>query len=75
MTAEPREVDAVVKRAWQVIYNGMSGCIIAAVEKFLEKYNNMIAKFPETEVMPIDADMVYASLSKTKESAAARVVT
>ena len=35
MTAEPREVDAVVKRAWQVIYKGMSGCFIAAVEQFL----------------------------------------
>ena len=71
MTAEPREVDAVVKRAWQVIYNGMSGCITAAVEQILEKYNNMIAKFPEADLLPVDADMVFESFNKTKDSAAA----
>ena len=38
MTSSPAEVDAVVKRAWQAIYNGMEGCIDKAVDKYLNDY-------------------------------------
>ena len=49
----------------------MSGCTDTAVDEHLEKYNRCIAKFPEAELQPIDADMVFDSFSETKESAAA----
>ena len=44
ITTDPQEVDAVVKRAWQLIYNGVNGCIKTAVDKFLSTYNDCIGK-------------------------------
>ena len=39
MTANPQQVDAIVKRAWTKIHDGMAGPINEAVDRFLEKYN------------------------------------
>ena len=71
ITTDPQEVDAVVNRAWQLIYNGMSGCIKIAVDKFLATYNDCIGRFPEAEYIPVDASMAYDSFTRTKESASA----
>ena len=71
MTADPREVDAVVKRAWKAIYDGMQGCITPAVAKFLSKYNDFIARHSEMVVQPLDALATYESFQRIKESAAA----
>ena len=47
MTSNPGEVDAIVKGAWQAVYEGVGGCISTAVDKFLETYSNFIIKLPE----------------------------
>ena len=47
MTSDPAEIDAVVKRAWQAIYNGMEGCINGAVDKYLTLYCDYVVKLPE----------------------------
>jgi hypothetical protein len=52
ITTNPQEVDAVVKRAWQKIHNGMEGNIEKAVATFLSKYNEHIAKSPPFELPP-----------------------
>ena len=71
MTSDPAEIDAVVKRAWQTVYDGMGGCITTAVETYLEIYNKYILKMPEAELKPLDAQTVYDSFRRVKESAAA----
>ena len=53
------------------IYDGIGGCIAQAVDHFLNMYCTYIAKFPQMEIKPIDAQMVYGSFSRTKESAGA----
>ena len=35
ITSNPRDIDAVVKRAWQAIHDGANGCIETAVEAFV----------------------------------------
>ena len=57
--ANPSDVDAVVKRAWRKIYDGIGGCIEEAVENSLNKYCTYVAKFPQTEIKTIDAHMVF----------------
>ena len=71
MTSDLAEVDAVVKRAWQKVYNGMEGCINTAVDKYLHLYRCHVVKMPEAELKAIDAQMVYASFRTIKESAGA----
>ena len=71
MTSEPAEVDAVVKRAWQAIYQGMEGCIDEAVKKYLSIYCKYVVKMPEAELTEMDAQMVFDSFKATKESAGA----
>ena len=71
MTSDPAQVDAVVKRAWQEVYNGMKGCIDEAVDTFLEKYKDYVLKLPSFEMEKMEANMVYESFQRTKESAAA----
>ena len=51
ITTNPQEVDAVVKREWQKVYNGMAGNIEKAVAVFLSKYNKHIVKKPEFELL------------------------
>ena len=71
ITSDPKEVDAIVKRAWQNIFEGIGGCLTSAIDYFLDKYINIILKMPEADYKEIDADMVYNSFTKTKDSAGA----
>ena len=71
MASDPAEIDAVVKRAWQAVYDGMGGCITKAVESYFEIYSKYILKLPEAELQPLDGQTVYDSFRRTKESAAA----
>ena len=71
ITTNPREVDAIVKRAWKKIYDGVGGCIQEGVDVFLEKYCNFIYKSTPTPLQPMDAQMVYESFGRTKASAGA----
>ena len=50
MYIHPAQVDAVVKRAWQEVYNGMKGCIDEAVDTFLEKYKDYVLKLPSFDM-------------------------
>ena len=38
MTSNPKDVDAVVKRAWKAVYSGMSGCMETGIQWFLVAY-------------------------------------
>ena len=71
MTSNPADVDAIVKRAWQAIHNGMEGCLKTAVDRFLDKYNQYFVREMPFQVDDITAEMVQASFRKTKESAGA----
>ena len=71
MTSDPAEIDAVVKRAWKAVYDGMQGCIVKAVEIYLETYSKYIFRMREVEIQPLDGPTVYESFCKIKESAAA----
>ena len=44
MTCDPAEIDAVVKRAWQVIYDGMAGCMQTGANLFFDTYRHVILK-------------------------------
>ena len=40
----PQEVDAIFKRAWEAIYDGMTGCMEKAIDTFFDHYANDILK-------------------------------
>ena len=71
MTSNPADVDAIVKRAWQAIHNGMEGCLNTAVDRFLDKYGEYFVRNKPFIVDDINAEMVQASFRRTKESAGA----
>ena len=71
MTSDPAEIDAVVKRAWKAVYDGMQGCILKAVENYLEIYSKYILRMPEAKIDLLDGHMVFDSFRQIKESAAA----
>ena len=71
MTSNPEDVDAIVKRAWQKIHEGAGGCITSAVDKFFNKYCEVINKKKPFEVESISVNMGQASFSRTAESAGA----
>jgi len=71
ITSDPAEIDAVVKRAWKAVYDGMQGCILKAVEIYLDTYGKFIFRMREVEIQPLDGPTVYESFCKIKESAAA----
>lgn len=50
ITTNPADVDAIDKRAWKRIYDGIGGCIEDAVVNFLNKYCTYIAKLPQAEL-------------------------
>ena len=49
----------------------MQGCIVKAVEIYLETYSRYIFRLREVGIQPLDGAMVYESFHKIKESAAA----
>ena len=71
LTSNPRDIDAVVKRAWQAIHNGMKGCIETAVEAFLCKYLRYICVVPRKKLPRLTGKRVYESFKNIKESAGA----
>ena len=72
ITTNPEEVDAIVKRAWKEIYDGMAGCMDTAIDLFFDKFKKEILKHKEYVVQAIDDQMVFDSFSKTVESAGSR---
>ncbi len=38
LTSNPTDIDAVVRRAWDAVYQGIGGCIERAVVMFLDKH-------------------------------------
>ena len=67
MTSDPAEIDAVVKRAWKAVYDGMQGCTVNATEKYLTIYCKYIVRLPEVKIGPIDGSRVFESFGNTKE--------
>lgn len=67
MTSNPADVDATVKREWQKIHKGTGGCIINAVDHFLDTYCEDIFKRKPFEVAEITGEMVQASFSRTAD--------
>lgn len=57
--ADPQEVDAIVKRAWKVIYDGMVGCMQTVVDLFFDTYRHVILKQRTYEVETISGEMVF----------------
>lgn len=71
MTSDPAEIDAVVKRAWKIVYDGMQGSILKAIGDYLEIYSKYILRLPEAKIDLLDGPKVFDSFRQTKESAAA----
>ena len=65
------DVDDIVRRAWQAIHKGAGGCIVVAVDHFMDLYCSNIYKRKPFEVGDITAEMTQESFSRTKESAGA----
>ena len=69
ITSKPKEIDAIVKRAWKTIHDGMSGCMETAVEEYLNKYRRYIHKAAPAKVKKLTGKRVQEALRKTTESA------
>ena len=69
ITSKPKEIDAIAKRAWKTIHDGMSGCIESAVEEYLNKYRRYIHKAAPAQVKKLTGKRVQEALKKTTESA------
>ena len=65
MTANPAQIDAVVRRAWKTIYDGAFGATEGAVDVFLNKFAKYFLKASPFEVDPLTGDRVFESFSKT----------
>ena len=66
LTSNPSDIDAVVRRAWNTVYNGIGGCIGTAVDLFLNKYAKYIMKVAPCDIPDITGDRVYAAFAATK---------
>ena len=64
-------MDAIVKRAWKVIYDGMAGCMQTVVDLFSDTYRHVILKHKTYEVEKISGEMLFLPFSRTAESAGA----
>ena len=71
LTSNPQDIDAVVKRAWQSIHEGIGGNVKDAIGTFLNTYNRYIAKPKHFQVRELTGQRVLESFSRTKESAGA----
>ena len=71
LTSNPKDIDAVVKRAWQAIHNGMAGCIETAVETFLCNYLKYISIAPATQLPRLTGRRVQEAFRKIPDSARA----
>ena len=71
ITANPQEVDNVIRRAWTKIHDGMQGSIEEAVDRFLDTYHRYIFKGIQHEVQNITAQRVQESFQRTADSAGA----
>ena len=71
ITTNPKEVDAIVKRAWKLIYDGVGQNIAKAIDNFFEKFASSMYHGPEYLLSDLDADTVYNSFRTTAKSAGA----
>ena len=73
-TTNPQHIDAIVKRAWKRIYDGIAGNMEAGIATFFSQTSRFITHMiymPEFKVPDIDGPMVYDSFRKISESAGA----
>ena len=71
ITNNPADIDAIVKRAWKAVYDGVEGCIQIAVDVFLEKFSKYTLKANPFQAPAITGERVFESFAKTAESAGA----
>ena len=69
IASNPKEVDAIVKRAWSAIHQGMQGCIDTAVDTYLNNYTRYIYRAAPFQVKDITAERVQMAFKKIGESA------
>lgn len=50
VTHDPKQIDAVVKRAWRAVHHGNVQDVEQTVESFLDKYNRYVHKGEQQEV-------------------------
>ena len=71
ITTNPQEVDAIVKRAWKVIYDGVAANMEVAINAFFEQFAHCILHQEEHLAKEVDGDMVYESFRNTADSVGA----
>ena len=64
IASKPTEIDAIVKRAWKTIHDGMSGCIDTAVEEYLNKYRRYVRKATPAQTKRLTGKRVQETLKK-----------
>ena len=69
-STEPREIDEVVRRVWQPIYDGNSRQPEQIVDVFFTKYARHIYTSMPVEVEEMIWDLVYQAFTRGKTSAA-----
>ena len=69
ITSNPKDVDAIVKRAWNAIHQGMQGCMDTAIEVYLEKYTRYIYRAAPFQVKDITEERVQEAFKHIGESA------
>ena len=66
LTSNPQDIDAVVKRAWQAIHNGMEGCIETAVQTFLCSYARYIKCTQKTKLHELVDRLLHGAPAQGK---------
>ena len=71
LTANPADIDAVVRRAWKNIYDGVADATGGVADISMNKFAKYFLKAPPYEVEPLAGDRIFESFSKTAKSAGA----
>ena len=71
ITTNPSEVDAIVKRWWKNIYDGIGGNIEKGIAAFFREFTRTMFQGPEYTLGDLDADTVYESFRNIPCSAGA----
>lgn len=70
ITTNPKEVDGIVRRAWQQMYDGSVANIDETVRQFAVKHGIRFFKDSDFDVENIDGEMVFKAFRNTAASAA-----
>ena len=66
---QPTELDDILTRAWQKVYDGTNRTLEVLAEQFCAKYEHLLIHQPEAPCEDIDADAFHASCIKASNSA------